>query len=94
MLEGYGESDKLNTTISTRKEEVDYQFWYPERNKVIKEYKHVQNNYSWDDDLDFESEIAKSTNSPKIYDLRTPQKKSRKTETFSDDTSDILFLQR
>ena len=81
----------MNATIITSKEEVDYQFWYPGRNKVIKEYKHIKDNYSWDDEFDFESENAKSTNSPKIYDLRTPLKKSRKTEMFSDDTSDMLF---
>ena len=57
----------------------------------VKEYKHTWDNYSWDDDVDFESENVKSTNSPKIYYLRTPQKKSRKTEAYSDDTSDMLF---
>ena len=30
-------------------------------------------------------------NSPKIYDLRTPQKKSRKSDMYSDDTSEKLF---
>ena len=91
MLVGYGESEKLNATIITTKEEVDYQFWYPGRNKVIKDYKHIKGNYSWDDEVDLESENAKSTNSPRIYDLRTPLKKSRNTETFSDVTSDMLF---
>ena len=42
MLVGYGESEKLNATIITPKEEVDYQFWYPGRNKVIKDYKHMK----------------------------------------------------
>ena len=38
MLVGYGDNGKMNTTIITLKEEVDYQFkfWYPKRNKVIK----------------------------------------------------------
>ena len=30
---------KINATITTSKEEIDYQFQYPGRNKVIKEYK-------------------------------------------------------
>ena len=33
----------------------------------------------------------KSTNSPKIYDLRTPQKKSSEMEMYSDSTSGKLF---
>jgi hypothetical protein len=78
MLVGYGEDGKMNATINTTKEEVNYQFWYPGRNKVIKEYKYIKDKYSWENEFDFEREIAKSTNSPKIYDLRTPQKKSRK----------------
>ena len=36
MLVGYGENGEMNATIITTKEEVDYQFWYPKRNKVIK----------------------------------------------------------
>ena len=91
MLVGYGEDGKMNATIITTEAEVDYQFWYPGRDKVIKKYEHIKDNYSWDDEFDFESENAKSTNSPKIYDLRTPQKKSRKTEIHSDDTSDVTF---
>ena len=55
MLVGYGESDNLNATIITTKEEVDYPFWYPGRNKVIKEYKHIKDNNSWVDEFDFES---------------------------------------
>ena len=42
--------------FSHTKEEVDYQFWYPQRNKVIKEYKNIRDNYSWDDDFDFEDD--------------------------------------
>ena len=82
MLVGYGENNELNATIITTKEEVDYQFWYPKRNKLIKEYKHIKDTYSWDDEFDFESENAKSTNSPKICDRSAPLKKSRKIETF------------
>ena len=91
MLVGYGEDGKMNATIITTKEEVDYQFWYPGRNKVIKEYKYIKDKYSWENEFDFKNESAKSTNSPKIYDLRTPQKKSRKMEIHSDDTSDVTF---
>ena len=60
MLVGYGKSKKLNATIITTKEEVDYQFWYPGRNNVIKDYKHIKENYSWNDDFDSESENAKA----------------------------------
>jgi len=91
MRVGYGENGKITTTILTTIEEVDCQFWSPGRNKVIKELKHIKiNNYSCNDGFNFESETAKSTNSPKIYDLSTPQKKSRKTEMYSDVTSDKL----
>ena len=84
MLVGYGDSDKMNATIITTKEDVDHQFRYPKRNKVIKEYKYIKGSYSWDDEFEIESESAKSTNSPKIYDLRTPQKKSRLMEMVFD----------
>ena len=88
MLVGYDMEGKRNATIITTKEEVDYQFWYPKRNKVIKEYKHIKDNYSWNDEFETESESAKGTNSPRVYDLRTPQKKSRIIETMLDTTSD------
>ena len=58
---------------------------------MIKVYKYIKDSYSWDDELEIESETAKSTNSPEIYDLRTPQKKSRKTEMNSDVTSEKSF---
>ena len=47
---------------------------------MIKEYKHVKDNYSWNDEDDRElvyTEQVKNTHSPKIYDLRTPLKKSK-----------------
>ena len=91
MLVGYGDKGEMNATIITTKEEVDHQCWYPKRNKVINEYKNIKDNYSWDDEFELESDHAKSTNPPKIYDLRTPQKKSRKTDMYSSDTSDMLF---
>ena len=49
MLVGY-EGDKMFATIITTKEEVDYQFWYPGRNKVIKDYKYIKDYYSWVDE--------------------------------------------
>ena len=92
MLVGYGEVGEItDATIITTKEEVDDQFQYPERNKVIKEYKYITDNYSWDDELESEKEITRSSDSPKIYDLRSPQKKSSKMEMYSDYTSEKLF---
>ena len=84
----------MNATIVTTKEEVDHQFWYPKRNKVIQDYKYIKDSYSWDDEFEIESESAKSINSPKIYDLRTPQKKSKITEMMLDATSDKLFTDK
>ena len=75
MLVGYDKEGTINATIITTKEEVDYQFWYPKRNKVIKEYKNIKDYYSWSDEFENESESAKRTNSPRVYDLRTPKKK-------------------
>ena len=43
---------------------------------------------SWSNEFENESESAKCTNSPRVYDLRTPQKKSRMIELMSDTTSD------
>ena len=78
FLVGY-ENGKTFATITTTKEDVDDQFWYPRRNKVIKEYKNIKDFYSWNDEDDSElvhTEPVKNTCSPKIYDLRTPLKKS------------------
>ena len=50
---GY-QNDKKYGTITTTKDEVDYQFWYPRRNKVIKEYKINKDNYSSADETDGE----------------------------------------
>ena len=52
-LVGY-ENDKMYATITTTKDELDYQFWYPGRNKVTKEYKLNMDNYSWADESDGE----------------------------------------
>ena len=52
---GY-ENDKMYATITTTKDELDYQFWYPGRNKVTKEYKLNMDNYSWADESDGELE--------------------------------------
>ena len=60
------------------KEEVDDQFWYPRRNRVMKEFKNIKDHYFWNDEDDgdlFYTEPAKSKCSPKINDLRFPLKK-------------------
>ena len=56
---------------------------------MIKEY--ITDNYSWDNEFESEKEMTKSSDSPKIYDLRSPQKKSSKMEMYSDYTSEKLF---
>ena len=79
------------------KEEIDSQFWYPRRNRVIKEYKNIKDNYSWSGEDDSElvyTEPVKSIHSPKIYELRTPLKTSKgkdNTEVIlsSDSSSDF-----
>ena len=58
MLVVYGENGKTNTTIITTVEEVDCQIWNPERNKVIKKYKHIKDNYSWDDEDESKGELV------------------------------------
>ena len=55
---------------------------------MIKEYKSIRGYYFWNDEFESESESAKHTNSPRVYDLRTPQKKSRIIDVMSDTTSD------
>ena len=81
----------MSAVIITPKEDVDYQFWYPKRNRVINEYKHIKDNYSWSDEVVKESEYAKGATSPKIYDLRTPQKKSETKKTHSSEFSDNWY---
>ena len=76
----------MNATITSTKEDVDNQFCYPKRKRVINEYKSIKDNYSWNDEFEFEGGPALCTNSPKIFDLRTPQKKSRKSDTYLDNT--------
>ena len=49
ILVGY-ENAKTLATITSSKKEVDFQFCYPGRNKLIKGYKHIKDNYSWDDE--------------------------------------------
>ena len=46
FLVGY-DKDKTFATITTSKAEVDYQFWCPGRNKVIREYKNIEDTCSW-----------------------------------------------
>ena len=91
MCVGYDDKGKMSAVIITPKEDVDYQFWYPKRNRVINEYKHIKDNYSWSDEVEKESEYAKGATSPKIYDLRTPQKKSGTKKTLSSKLSDNSY---
>ena len=91
MCVEYDDKGKMSAVIITPKEDVDYQFWYPKRNRVINEYKHIKDNYSWSDEVVKESEYAKGATSPKIYDLRTPQKKSETKKTHSSELSDNWY---
>ena len=77
VLFGY-DNGKPCATITSSKEKIDNQFWHPRRNKVIKDYKNIKDNYSWLNEDDSElvnEESTKDMPSPKIYDLRTPLKK-------------------
>ena len=79
ILLGY-DDDIPCAYITTSKEEIDNQFWYPKRNRVIKEYKDIKDNYSWsseDDSVMGDTEPSKNTLPPRIYDLRTPLKESK-----------------
>ena len=58
---------------------------------MINEYKGIKDNYSWNDEFEFEGGPALCTNSPKIYDLRTPQKKSGTKKTHSSELSDKTY---
>ena len=83
VLFGY-DNGKPCATITSSKEEIDSQFWHPRRNKVIKDYKNIKDNYSWfsEDDSEFvNEEPTKNSPSPKIYDLRTPLKSSKRMDT-------------
>ena len=90
------ENGKINACITTSKEELDYQFQYPGKNKVVKEYANIQDFYSWGDEENTVDIMTRKSNvSPTIYDLRTPMKrKSEKTDNkevvlLSDESTDI-----
>ena len=71
-------------TITSSKEEIDNQFWYPKRSRAIKEYKNIKDKYSWsseDDSKVVDTESTKNAPSPRIYDLRTPLKELKRTNT-------------
>ena len=62
---------------------------------MIKEYKLIKDNYSWADESNGElmyAETAKCNQSPKIYDLRTPLKKSRKDDTDNNMTDETISI--
>ena len=90
------ENGIINACITTSKEELDYQFQYPGKNKVVKEYANIRDFYSWgDEENTVDTMTRKSDVSPTIYDLRTPMKrKSEKTDNkeivlLSDESTDI-----
>ena len=59
-------------------------------NRVIKEHKNIKDSYSWVDEEDSEEvdiEPTKSHIPPKIYDLRTPLKKSK-----GEDKTEFILL--
>ena len=73
------ENGMLNACITTSKEELDYQFQYPGKNKVVKEYENIRDFYSWGDEENTVDIMTRKSNvSPTIYDLRNPMK--RKSE--------------
>ena len=79
------DNGKPCATITSSKEEIDSQFWYPRRIKVIKDYKNIKDNYSWhcEDDSELgDEESTINSPSPKIYDLRTPLKRTNYTDIF------------
>ena len=90
------ENGIINACITTSKEELDYQFQYPGKNKVVKEYANIRDSYSWEDEENtVDTMTRKSDISPTIYDLRTPiKRKSEKTDNkevvlLSDESTDI-----
>ena len=65
---GY-DNGKPCATITSSKEEIDSQFCYPWRNRVIKEYKNIKDKYSSDGEDDSEmvdEETTINSRSPKI----------------------------
>ena len=76
------ENGKINACITTSKEHLDYQFQYPGKNKVIKEYANIWDFYSWEDkENTVDVMTRKSDISPTIYDLRTPMKRKSEKQT-------------
>ena len=54
FLVGFGEVGEMAATITTSKEDIDHQFWYKGRNKVIYEHKYIKDKYFWDDEEESE----------------------------------------
>ena len=64
------ENGKINACITTSKEERDYQFQYPGKNKVVKEYANIRDFYSWGAEENTVDIMTRKSNvSPTIYDL-------------------------
>ena len=84
---------KMNASITTSKEELDYQLQYPGKNKVIKEYANIRDFYSWGDKKDTVNTMT-SYISPTIYDLHTPMKKgNQKKQTMKKLSCHLINLQ-
>ena len=82
VLFGY-DNGKPCATITSSKEEIDSQFWYPRRNRAIKEYKSIKDFYSScgeDDSEMVDKETTANSTIPKTYDLRTPVKRANYAE--------------
>ena len=73
------ENGKINACITTSKEELDYQFQYPGKNKVIKEYAKIRDFYSWEDEENtVDTMTSKNNISPTVYDLATYSDEKKK----------------
>ena len=87
----------MNASITTSKEELDYQLQYPGKNKVIKEYANIKDFYSWGDEEEdtVDTMTSNSYISPTtIYDLHTPMKKgNQKKQTMKKLSCRLMNLQ-
>ena len=84
---GYDDDGKNCRHFHHHQRRCTLAIWHPERNKAIKEYKYIKDNYSWNDESEGElvySEPATYKPPPKIYDLRTALNKSNKNDMVSD----------
>ena len=85
----------MNASITASKKELGYQFQYPGKNKVVKEYVNIKDFYSWGDKKDTVDTLTRNSyTSPTIYDLRTPMKKeNQKKQTMKKLFCSLIDLQ-